>query len=226
MRSRIFALLAAAVGVLAVLAPSSAAAAEDEPPLSATRQPSQFNWANATIDLPWTGAVLKDGTTCPGGRIDFTPSEQNPAYGQATANGMTYHITLREFGNVSGITGLSSPEAIVSIGCGYTSGTSTIAASYEYLFYFKWSGSGNSSKGAFYPKVRDFITSSDSSGSSRYLVQLIDGTGPVDGQPGKVTVRHFLYQVGTHTRTFTWTDEGFVANTPLIRYPEADTAPV
>ncbi|GAA3396315.1 hypothetical protein [Cryptosporangium minutisporangium] len=210
------ALLAVLAGALAVLAPSPAAAAEDDPPpLTITRYPDKFPWADAVIDLPWTGAVLKDGTVCPGGRIDFTPNPDYPSFGRATVGNFNYSIRLEESG---GVTTANAREAIVQLSCQRSD--NYIGTNFHYLYYFKWSGSKNSSKGAYYPVVRDFITSGDASSSSTHLVTFIDG------RVGAIDVRHFLYQRGSWLRTFTWTADGFVANVPLPFYPEADTPPV
>jgi hypothetical protein len=210
-----FALLAVLAGALAVLAPSPAAAAEgDPPPLSLTRNAEKFNWADAVIDLPWSGAVLKDGTVCPGGRIDFTPSPAAPTVGLATMGNFNYSIRLEEFG---GVTKENAKEAIVQLSCQRSD--NYIGTNFHYLYYFKWSGSATTSKGSYRPVVRDFITSGDASSSSTHLVTFIDG------RVGSVDVRHFIYQRGTWLRTFTWTADGFVANVPLPHYPQADTPP-
>ncbi|WP_143175693.1 hypothetical protein [Cryptosporangium aurantiacum] len=216
-RSRAVALLAVLAGALAALAPSPAAAAEDDPPpsLSLTRYPDKFRWADAVIDLPWTGAVLKDGTVCPGGRIDFTPDPDIPAVGEATVGNFNYSIRLEEFG---GVTKENAPEAIVKLSCQRSD--NYIGTNFHYLYYFKWGGSATTSKGSYRPVVRDFITSGDASSSSTHLVTFIDG------RLGAIDVRHFLYQRGTWLRTFTWTADGLVANAPLPYYPEADTPPV
>jgi hypothetical protein len=215
-KTRLVALLAALAGALAVLAPLPAAADDDPPPsLSVTRYPDRFRWADAVIDLPWTAAVLKDGTVCPGGRIDFTPNPDNPAAGQATVGNFRYSIRLEEFG---GVTEEHAKEAIVALSC--QRADNYIGSTFHYLYYFKWAGAKNSARGSFHPVVRDFITSGDASGSSTHLVTFIDG------RVGAVDVRHFFYQHGSYLRTFTWTADGFVANMPLPRYPEADTPPV
>ena len=216
---RLFALLTVLVGALAVLAPSPAAAVE-EPPLSTSRNPEGFDWANATIDLPWTGAVLKDGTVCPGGRVNFDPTQTNPFVGQATVGELTYSIRSEEVGR---ITGQSAFEAVVSIGCAKHAAAGSVGARYYYLFQF----TKKNSKDAFKPQVRDFITSGQESSDAPYRVTDVDGHTTFTTEPGEVVVRHWLLKDGTyHSRTFAWTDKGFVPNVPFAPYPEVDTAPV